>query len=173
MTFPAENGPTPKKEGGSCFFSSKHPSISGIQSWTGVGWPWFSQRLEDEFSFRGTVGLWKIGYVMFVLGSVIHESPNLSLAKLLGSQQNLFFDPSAKNHQHKTYKTALLFWCLHKSWSNEATCFFTLTFWIAEAQASKKRPWLVVSFLMKPSSKFWRYGRSSQSLSKATDLYGT
>ena len=46
---------------------------------------------------------------MFVLGSVIHESPNLSLAKLLGSQQNLFFDPSAKNHQHKTYKTALLF----------------------------------------------------------------
>lgn len=37
--------------------------------------------------------------------------------------------------------------CLHKSWSYEATCFFALTFWIAEAQASKKdHGWLFLSW---------------------------
>lgn len=57
-----------------------------------------------------------------------------------------------------------------KLWGNLFFCLNVLNSWSPSLQ---KRPWLVVSFLMKPSSKFWRYGRSSQSLSKATNLYGT
>lgn len=52
---------------------------------------------------------------MFVLGSVIHESPNLSLAKLGGSQQNLFFDPIGKKPSTQDLQNGSAFLCLHKS----------------------------------------------------------